>query len=176
MAYTFLLGQGVSVGASRVEQQFVARSAQMLERLEKNGVKTLLPVDHVGARELSDQAKPEVFHHGIPDGRIGLDIGPKTVQQFSGIIANAKSIYWNGPMGVFESKPFENGTRTVAEVIAMHSRQHGATSIVGGGDSAAAVARFGLTEDVTHVSTGGGASLHLLEGHTFHSVELLDQA
>ena len=176
MAYTFLLGQGVSVGTSPVEQQFVSRSAQMLERLEKSGVKTLLPVDHVGARELSDQVKPEVFNHGIPDGRVGLDIGPRTVQQFSGIIANAKTIYWNGPMGVFERKPFENGTRTLAEVIAMHSRQHGATSIIGGGDSAAAVTRFGLSEDVTHISTGGGASLHLLEGHAFHSVELLDPA
>jgi phosphoglycerate kinase len=79
-------------------------------------------------------------------------------------------------VGVFEHRPFENGTRTLAEVIAMHSRQHGATSIIGGGDSAAAVARFGLAEDVTYIPTGGGASLHLLEGHTFHSVELLDSA
>jgi 3-phosphoglycerate kinase len=146
----------------------------LVQRAERGGAKIQLPVDHLCAQQLRDKAATKVYEHAIADGWMGVDIGPKTTRQFTAVIANAKTIYWNGPMGAFEFKPFATGTRTLADVIALATSQQKATSIIGGGDSAAAVAQFGLTEQMTHVSTGGGASLHMLEGHTFHSVELLE--
>jgi 3-phosphoglycerate kinase len=175
MAYTFLAGQGAAVGSSLVEPDFADKSVQLIRRAEKTSAKLLLPLDHVCGDEISDGASAKVFDHSIPSGWMGLDIGPKTVSQFTGAIANAKTIYWNGPVGAFEAKPFARGTRTLADVIALATAQHGATSIVGGGESAAAVVQFGVADRMTHVSTGGGASLHMLEGHKFHSVESLDE-
>ena len=115
----------------------------------------------------------EVFETNIPGDWMGLDIGPKTTGQFNGILRHAKTIVWNGPMGAFETKPFDVGTRQVAEAIASATR-HGATTVVGGGDTAAAVEQFGFADQFSHVSTGGGASLELLEGRRFRSVDLLD--
>lgn len=174
MAYTFLMGQGATVGSSLVEPDFADKSVQLIGRAEKAGTKLLLPVDHVCGEKISDRSPAKVFDHSIPGGWMGLDIGPKTISQFTGAIANAKTIYWNGPVGAFEAEPFAQGTRILAEVIALATSQHGATSIIGGGDSAAAVMQFELADQMTHVSTGGGASLHMLEGHKFHSVESLD--
>ncbi len=174
MAYTFLLGQGLTVGGSLVDSDSAAKSAQLLRQAEKSNTRVLLPSDHLCGQRISDDAQTKVSNQAIPSGWKGLDIGPKTLQQFNGEIAKAKTIYWNGPMGAFEHEPFAGGTRTLAEVIALATSQHGLTSIIGGGDSASAVLQSGLTDQMSHVSTGGGASLHMLEGHKFHSVELLD--
>jgi len=175
LAYTFLLGKGLTVGDSLVDPDSVDKSTQLLGQAKKAGVRVLLPSDYVCGQRIADNAASKVFQQAIPSGWKGLDIGPETLRQFTGEIAKAKTVYWNGPMGVFEYKPFAEGTRTLAEVIALATSQQGLTSIIGGGDSASAVFQFGLTDQVSHVSTGGGASLHMLEGHKFHSVELLDE-
>lgn len=170
MAYTFSLAQGGSVGDSLVEPDKVDLAKQLLEK--SNG-KIMLPVDtHCGDSFQSDCAKQVVAAGQIADGFQGLDIGPETATLFSDVIRNAKTVVWNGPMGVFEMPPFDEGTKAVAQAIADSE----ATSIIGGGDSAAAVAQLGFENDVTHVSTGGGASLELLEGKTFAAVEILDEA
>ncbi len=174
MAYTILRGLDVNVGSSRVESQFVAQAGQLVKRAEQIGTRLLLPVDHVCAQQLDEKAATKVFEHAIPEGWMGLDIGPKTIQQYLGVIAKARTIYWNGPMGAFEYDAFAEGSRSLAQVIAMATTQNQATSIIGGGDSAAAVVECGLVDKMTHVSTGGGASLHMLEGHRFSSVDLLD--
>ena len=167
MAYTFALARGGNVGNSLVEPDFVERAAAMLER---GGDKIVLPVDdHCGDRVATDSEKRMVAGD-IPDGFMGLDIGPKTQALFADRIASAKTVVWNGPMGVFEVPPFDAGTRAVAEAVAAAD----ATTIVGGGDSAAAIEQMDLAESVSHVSTGGGASLKMLEGESFASFELLD--
>ena len=143
------------------------------ELIEAGGDKLVLPVDtHCGDAFSSDCNKQVVAAGEIPDGFEGLDIGPETAKKFADIIASAKTVVWNGPMGVFEMTPFDEGTKIVAQAIADGS----STSIIGGGDSAAAVAQLGFEDDVTHVSTGGGASLAMLEGKTFSAVEILDEA
>ncbi len=168
MAYTFALAQERKVGNSLVEPDFVTRAAAMLER---GSGKLMLPVDdHCGDRVSADCEKL-VAEGDIPDGFLGLDVGPRTQALFAERIANAKTVVWNGPMGVFEVPPFDAGTRAVAQAIA----DSGATSVVGGGDSAAAIQQLGLAESVSHVSTGGGASLKMLEGESFASFELLDE-
>lgn len=174
MAYTILRGLDVNVGSSLVEPEFTRQAAQLVKRAAQAGTRLLLPVDHVCSQQLDERATPRLFEHAIPDGWLGLDVGPKTLQQFMGEIAKARTIYWNGPLGAFEYDPFAEGTRSLAQVIALATTQNGATSIIGGGDSAAAVLECGLTSQMTHVSTGGGASLHMLEGHRFSSVDLLD--
>lgn len=174
MAYTILRGLDVNVGSSLVESSFAKQAAQLVKRAAQAGTRLLLPVDHVCAQQLDEQAVAKVFEHAIPDGWLGLDVGPKTLQQYMGEIAKAKTIYWNGPLGAFEYDPFAEGTRSLAQVIALATTRNQATSIIGGGDSAAAVVECGLTGQMTHVSTGGGASLHMLEGHRFSSVDLLD--
>jgi phosphoglycerate kinase len=174
MAYTILRGLDVNVGSSLVESNFAKQAAQLVKRAAQAGTRLLLPVDHVCAQQLDEQAAVKVFEHAIPDGWLGLDVGPRTLQQYMGEIAKAKTIYWNGPLGAFEYDPFAEGTRSLAQVIALATSRNQATSIIGGGDSAAAVVECGLTGQMTHVSTGGGASLHMLEGHRFSSVDLLD--
>jgi phosphoglycerate kinase len=170
MAYTFSLAQGGKVGDSLVEPDKVDLAKELIE---KGGDKLVLPVDtHCGDAFNSDCNKQVVAAGEIPDGFEGLDIGPESAKKFAAIIADAKTVVWNGPMGVFEMPPFDAGTKTVAQAIA----DGDATSIIGGGDSAAAVAILGFEDDVTHVSTGGGASLSMLEGNTFAAVEVLDQA
>lgn len=168
MAYTFSLAQGGSVGGSLVEKDKVELAKELIA---KGGDKLVLPVDtHCGDDFSSDCNKQIVKSGEIADGFEGLDIGPKTAEQYAAIVKDAKTVVWNGPMGVFEMPPFDAGTKAVAQAIADSE----STSIIGGGDSAAAIEQLGFADQVTHVSTGGGASLEMLEGKSFESVDLLD--
>jgi len=170
MAYTFSLAQGGQVGKSLVEPDRVELARDLMSRA---GGKLVLPVDtHCGDDFRGDCNKVVVPAGQIPDGFEGLDIGPETAKQYAQLARNAQTIVWNGPMGVFEMPPFDQGTRAVAQAIADSQ----GTSIIGGGDSAAAIAAFGLSDRVSHVSTGGGASLEMLEGKKFDAVEILDEA
>ena len=169
MAYTFSLAKGGKVGGSRVEPDKVELAKQLIA---KGGDKLVLPVDtHCGDAFSSDCNKQVVKAGEIPDGWEGYDIGPVTAKQYADILKNAATVVWNGPMGVFEKPPFDAGTKAVAQAIA----ESQATSIIGGGDSAAAIEQLGFADQVTHVSTGGGASLSMLEGEKFAAVELLDE-
>ena len=172
MAYTFLKSSGRAVGASLVEEDRLEDAARMLAEA---GDKILLPTDHHCGRKPEAATPTKHFKDDIEDGWMGLDIGPETIERYRQAIGDAKTIVWNGPMGVFEIPPFDTGTRSVAEAIAAATGQ-GATSVIGGGDSAAAIEAFGLAEQVSHVSTGGGASLQMLEGRSFDSVDLLEEA
>ncbi len=170
MAYTFSLAKGGKVGSSLVEPDKVDLAKELLA---EGGDKLVLPLDvHCGDAFSSDCNKVVVASGEIPDGFEGLDIGPKTAAKYADIVKDAKTVVWNGPMGVSEMPPFDFGTRTVAEAIAASD----AISIIGGGDSAAAIQKLGFADKVSHVSTGGGASLEMLEGKKFVAVELLDEA
>jgi phosphoglycerate kinase len=170
MAYTFSLAQGGQVGKSLVEKDKVDLAKSLIS---KGGEKLVLPVDtHCGDDFSADCRKQVVAAGQIPDGWEGLDIGPETALRYAQLLKSAKTVVWNGPMGVFEMPPFDEGTKVVAKAIADSE----ATSIIGGGDSAAAVEQLGFADQVTHVSTGGGASLAMLEGESFQAVELLDNA
>jgi len=158
MAYTFLAARDVAVGTSRVEQEKVELAAKLAERCHARGVKLHLPSDHVVAATFAEDAEPETVNE-IPEGRMALDIGPETVRAWSEILGRCRTVFWNGPLGVFEWDSFSGGTRGIAEAVASSS----AFTFIGGGDSAAAVARFGLADRFGHVSTGGGASLEYLE-------------
>ncbi len=171
MAYTFFLAQGKKVGNSLVEKDRVDMAKRILEL---GGDKLVLPIDTHCGDAFSGDCKKQMVAGDIPDGYEGLDIGPKSIELFCDVVKNAKTVVWNGPMGVFEMPPFDAGTQAVAQAIADVSGG-GATSIIGGGDSAAAVEQLGFAEQVSHVSTGGGASLEMLEGKKFASVELLDE-
>ena len=170
MAYTFSLAKGGKVGDSLVEPDKVELAKSLMEQA---GDKLVLPIDtHCGDDFNKDCNKQVVAAGEIPDGFEGLDIGPESAKQFAEIVKAAKTVVWNGPMGVFEMPPFDEGTKAVAQAIA----DGDGISIIGGGDSAAAVAQLGFEDSVTHVSTGGGASLAMLEGQKFSAVELLDDA
>ncbi len=171
MAYTFFLAQGKEVGKSLVERDKVGLAKELLT---KAGNKIKLPVDTVVAKEMTDTAQTKVVEGPIPPDVEGLDIGPKTREQYKKEIAKAKTIIWNGPMGVFEKKPFAEGTRSVAQAVADATKKNGAVSIIGGGDSAAAIEKLGLASRVSHVSTGGGASLEFLEKGHFTTLDILD--
>ncbi len=169
MAYTFSLAQGGQVGNSLVEKDKLDLAKELIAA---GGAKLVLPVDdHCGDRLAANCHKQITPAGQIPDGYLGLDIGPQTAELYAQRIQDAKTIVWNGPMGVFEMPPFDAGTKAVAKAIA----DSGATSIIGGGDSAAAVEQLGFAGKVSHVSTGGGASLEMLEGKKFAAVELLDE-
>lgn len=169
MAYTFSLAQGGAVGGSLVEPDKVELAKQLIEQ---GGNKLVLPTDtHCGDDFSADCNKVVVESGKIPDGFEGLDIGPQTAKHYADIVKNAKTIVWNGPMGVFEMPPFDEGTKAVAQAIA----DGNGTSIIGGGDSAAAIEQLGFADQVTHISTGGGASLEMLEGKSFASVDILDE-
>jgi phosphoglycerate kinase len=172
MAYTFFLAQGKQVGKSLCEKDKVDLAKSLLA---KAGAKIVLPVDNVISDQMTDDAKTSIVEGNIPDNMEGFDIGPKTAKLYAERIKAAKTIVWNGPMGVFEKKPFINGTKVVAEALAAATGA-GATTIIGGGDSAAAIEEFGLAEKVSHVSTGGGASLEFLEGKGFACLDILDNA
>ncbi len=170
MAYTFSLAQGGKVGGSLVEPEKVDQAKQLIQQ---GGDKLVLPVDnHCGDAFSADCQKQVVPTGEIPDGFQGLDIGPETARIYADIVRSAKTIVWNGPMGVFEMPPFDAGTKAVAEAVA----EADGVSIIGGGDSAAAIQQLGFADRVSHVSTGGGASLEMLEGRAFEAVELLDEA
>lgn len=170
MAYTFSLAQGGKVGSSLVEPDKVELANELLA---SGGDKLVLPIDtHCGDAFSSDCNKEIVAAGEISDGFEGLDIGPKTAEMYANLVKDAKTVVWNGPMGVCEMPPFDAGTKAVAEAIAASD----SISIIGGGDSAAAIQKLGFADKVSHVSTGGGASLAMLEGQKFAAVELLDEA
>ena len=172
MCFTFLVAQGMDVGRSIVEDDWVERCGEMIEKARARDVELMLPVDFVVASEVVEDAETQIVGSGeIPEDRMGLDIGPATSEMFKGVIAGAKTVFWNGPMGVFEIDAFARGTKGVAAEIARNNR---AISVVGGGDSDAALRKFGLEERITFVSTGGGASMKLLEGASLPGVEALD--
>ncbi len=170
MAYTFLTARGIPVGASRVEKD---KNDVAMRILQKARVEVLLPVDHVVAREAKGGVETKVVEQ-IPEGFLGLDIGPKTRDLYRQKIVGAQTVFWNGPMGLFEVQEFAAGTRAVAEALA-EATKRGARTVVGGGDSAAAVAEMGFADKVSHVSTGGGASLEFLEGRDLPGIKVLDE-
>ena len=171
MAYTFFLAKGYTVGTSLKEEDWVERAGEMLTKAEAKGVKILLPVDNVVADHFGEDAQGEtVDSDKIPDDRMGMDIGPKTRELYAEAIAEAKTIFWNGPMGVFEFDNFADGTKAVCEAVAANQD---CTSIIGGGDSVAAVNKFGLADKMSWISTGGGASMELVEGKALPGVEAL---
>ena len=175
MAYTFLAAQGEDVGGSLVEKERIEDAKDMLALASESTTAIHLPSDHICAQDISSSASIRVLKTPIPCDMIAFDIGPETINSYREILSTAKTIVWNGPMGVFEVEPFKEGTKQIALAIAV-ATEHGAVSIVGGGDSAAAVSKFGVDEKVTHISTGGGASVQMLEGKVFSSVALLDDA
>ena len=172
MAYTFLKAQGEQVGRSLVEEDKIELAKQLLQEAKTRKLKFLLPIDHVVAEKIDMNALTHVIDsgHPIPENMMALDIGPKTIEVFTEEISRARTIVWNGPMGVFEVPPFAKGTFKVARAIADNP---GAVSIVGGGDSVAAVGAAGVADHITHISTGGGASLEFLEGKKLPGVEAL---
>ena len=172
MAYTFIRARGERTGKSKVEEDKLELASKILTEAGTRGGRLFLPVDHVVAERLDSKSKSRIVPtEGIPSGWIGVDIGPETVRQYSQEIEKASTIVWNGPMGVFEMEPFSHGTRCIAEAIA----RSGAMSIVGGGDSVAAVRMMGLSQRMSHISTGGGASLEFLEGKRLPGIEALTQ-
>jgi phosphoglycerate kinase len=176
MAYTFLKAQGNNIGSSRVESDMLDRARDLIAAAANKGCELVLPSDHFCSTEFSDTSgKHETFTGDIQEGFMGLDIGPETRNRYTEAIKNAGTIAWNGPMGVFEWPLFEVGTKTLALAIA-DATDNGATSIIGGGDSAAAAEKFNVVHRLSHVSTGGGASLEMMSGKQFASVELLDDA
>ncbi|WP_257463392.1 phosphoglycerate kinase [Archangium lipolyticum] len=172
MAYTFLKAQGIEVGKSRVEEDKLSLATRMLEAAQRLKTSLVLPVDHVCSTEPTDKGEArEVADRAIPADLMGLDIGPKTRAMYSEHIRSAKTVVWNGPMGMFEVEKYAAGTRSVAESMAINKD---AITIVGGGDSAAAVNEMGLASKLSHVSTGGGASLEFLEGRELPGVKALE--
>ena len=173
MTYTFYKAKGLPVGDSLVEDEKVDLAAKLLEEAQKQGVKFMLPMDSVVAKEFNNEAEYKVVDEdGIEDGWMALDIGPQSSIAFGNIIKNAQTVVWNGPMGVFEMENFADGTYAVARSLA-EATQQGATTIIGGGDSAAAIEKAGFEDQVSHVSTGGGASLMFLEGKDLPGVVAL---
>ena len=172
MAYTFLKAQGADVGKSRVEDDKLDLARQIIQDAKKRGVRLLLPLDHVVADRIDLNAVTRIIDatQPIPPNQMGLDIGPKSVEEFAEAISTARTIVWNGPMGVFEVSPFAKGTFKIAQAVAENAA---AISIVGGGDSVAALHNSGVADKITHISTGGGASLEFLEGKTLPGVAAL---
>ena len=171
MCFTFLLAQGKAVGTSLKEEDWVERAAAMIAKAQERGVKLLLPVDVVCADRFAEDAETvTVSVDDVPGDMMGLDIGPETAKLYAAAVAEAGTVFWNGPMGVFEMRPFEAGTKAVAEAVAENEQ---ADTIIGGGDSVAAVNKFGLADRMTFLSTGGGASMELVQGEALPGVEAL---
>lgn len=172
MAYTFLKVQGHTIGKSLVEDDYLETASSFLKKASEKGVKVILPVDHVAAAEFDENAVPvAVDSVDIPADLMGMDIGPKTTAMIVEAVKGAKSVVWNGPMGVFEFAAFAKGTEEVAKALAASD----ATTVVGGGDSVAAINKFGLADKISHVSTGGGASLEFLEGKELPGIKALEK-
>jgi len=172
MAYTFLKAQGYKVGKSLVEDDQIDTAKKILDAAKSAGVKIVLPVDHIGATSFDSQSIPvPVDELNLPDNLMGLDVGDQTLAKYKEVIAGAKTIVWNGPVGVFEFDAFAKGTEIVAKLVA-EATGKGCITVVGGGDSVAAVNKFGLASSMSHVSTGGGASLELLEGKKLPGIEV----
>ena len=172
MAYTFLKAEGHNVGISLCEEDKLELASELLAKAKEKGVSLLLPVDHIAADKFDENAEPvAVEGKDIPEGLMGMDVGPKSVELFKEAVKNAKTVIWNGPMGVFEFKNFAGGTFAVAEAIA----ETDCISIIGGGDSVAAVTKLGFADKMTHISTGGGASLEFLEGLELPGIAALNE-
>ena len=170
MAYTFLKAQGYEIGTSLLEEDKIPMTLELLKKAEEKGVKFLLPVDVVCAPEFANDSPAEVYPaDGMPADKMGLDIGPKTRELYRQAILDSKTVVWNGPMGVFEMDNFAAGTKAIAEAL----NECAGTTVVGGGDSAAAARKFDLEANISHVSTGGGASLEFLEGKVLPGVACL---
>lgn len=177
MAYTFLQALGRQVGESRVETDMLKQAKSILDEAARLKCDLLLPQDHICSTQFAEKSGDiQTFADNIKPGYMGLDIGPKTQTAYALRIRKAKTVVWNGPMGVFEWAPFRVGTHSVASAMAHATRENGATTIVGGGDSAAAAEAFGMNDAFSHISTGGGASLEMLAGRPFKTIELLDNA
>ncbi len=176
MAYTFFKAQGYEIGTSLLEAEKIDMAKDLLERFSKSNVKVLLPVDTLVASEFSNDSPATVVRSNeIPADKMGMDIGPETRILFSSAILESKTIVWNGPMGVFEFDNYANGTNQIANAL-VEATKRGSITVIGGGDSAAAIAKAGLENEVSHVSTGGGASLEFLEGKVLPGVEALNEA
>ncbi len=173
MAYTFLKVQGIDIGDSKFEKDKTELAKNILEKARQNQVEILLPVDHVTVQKVDENAPTQVEGPSISAGRLGVDIGPKTVELFSKALDAAKTVIWNGPMGIFEMNAFANGSRQIALKLA---ELKDATTVIGGGDTASCVTGFGLETKMTHISTGGGASLEYLEGKILPGIAALEQA
>jgi phosphoglycerate kinase len=169
MAYTFLAAKGVAVGSSRVEKDQVNFAKNLIRRMENARKPMLLPVDHVVSDSITNEAGAKTLTGGIPVGMMGLDIGPKTTELYIAAVKSAKTVFWNGPMGVFESKAFSKGTFLLAQGLSEIS----GTVVVGGGDSASAAKAAGVADKMAHISTGGGASLEFLQGEKLPGIEIL---
>ncbi|KRT15810.1 phosphoglycerate kinase [Pedobacter ginsenosidimutans] len=175
MAYTFAKAQGGEIGTSLLEADKQALSLELIEKAKAKGVNLILPVDTVIADKFANDAdKKDVDSGQIPADWMGLDIGPKSVALFQDIIKNSKTLLWNGPMGVFEMESFQVGTKAVAEAVVAATKDNGAFSLIGGGDSAAAIAKFGMEDEVSYVSTGGGALLEYMEGKELPGVKAIN--
>ncbi|MDF2676026.1 MAG: pgk [Bacillota bacterium] len=172
MAYTFLKAKGYNVGTSLLEEEKIELAKELIEKAKHKNINLYLPIDTVVAKEFKNETEFfTVDSDKIPEGYMGLDIGEKTIEKFENIIKESKTIIWNGPLGVFEMDNFANGTNTIAKCIA---KNKDAVSIIGGGDSAAAVEKIGLADQITHISTGGGASLEFLEGKVLPGIDAVD--
>jgi len=172
MAYTFLKAKGFEVGNSLLEEERIEFAKEVMEKAHQKGMEFLLPKDHVIAKEIKEGAETQVTpDENVPSGWKGVDIGPKSIAEAKGLIAKAKTIIWNGPMGVFEIDEFANGTKEIAWAVAESS----ALSIVGGGDTVSAVEKFGVKDKISHISTGGGASLELLEGKELPGIKIIKE-
>lgn len=169
MAYTFLKAQGHTVGISLVEDDFIDTAKNILKMAADKNVKIILPVDHVAHTTFADEKGTAIDAIDLPSNMMGLDVGPKSIAIYNEVLANAKSVVWNGPVGVFEFNNYATGTKALAEMVAT-LKDKGATTVVGGGDSVAAVNKFKLADKMSHVSTGGGASLEYLEGKTLPGI------
>ncbi len=174
MAYTFFKAQGKSVGKSLCEDDFLDKATMLMKQVEEANCEMLLPVDTVVAKEFKAGAENKIVTGDIEDDWEGLDIGPETCKLFADKLIGVQTIVWNGPMGVFEMPPFDEGTKAVALAVA-DATEKGGRSIIGGGDSASAVKNLGLVDKISHISTGGGASLEFLEGKKFKCIEILDE-
>ncbi len=174
MAYTFLKTRGKAIGGSRVEDDFLDKAQELLDRAADKNCEVLLPPDHAVVRKLEAGAEHRIAVGDIDPGWQAVDIGPMAAREFAEKITDAKTIVWNGPMGVFEIPPFDLGTNAIAQAVAQ-ATERGAKSIVGGGDSASAIEQLGLQDKISHISTGGGASLEFLEGKKFKAIEILDE-
>jgi len=175
MAYTFAKAQGGEIGTSLLEADRMELCLELLEKAKAKGVNILLPVDTVIADKFDNDAqKKDVDSGQIPADWMGLDIGPKSIALFAEVIKKSKTLLWNGPMGVFEMANFEQGTRAIAEAVVAATKENGAFSLIGGGDSAAAIAKFGLEDEVSYVSTGGGALLEYMEGKELPGVKAIN--
>lgn len=172
MAYTFLKAKGISVGKSLIEDEMIETARGVLNKAAEKNIAILLPIDHVATKEFSADAEAiQVSKEAIDDGLMGMDIGPKSINEFKNALSNAKTVFWNGPMGVFEFSKFAAGTQAIANALA---ELKGATTIIGGGDSVSAVKKAGVADKMSHISTGGGASLELVEGKELPGVKALN--